>query len=518
MKRMILTFLLSGLSLAAADTHYVNIYSGVEVPPYTDMFQGSHTIQPAIDVAENGDTVKVMSATFDLTAQIVVTNGICLKSSGGWTSVILDGQRGGTVWTRALYISHTGAVVDGFTIRNCHPPAGSEGGGVLLSTGKLVNCWVVSNTAPLEGGGIMIRGDGEVSGCRIQENGGDMFGGGISCRNGGLVTNCVIDGNVNGWGGGAACMNGGAVVCSWVSNNIAWDRYGGGIYIYQEGLVDQCVVNCNTSEFGGGVYLDQGGLVTNSRVCANSATNAGGIYVAGGTVVDSEVLANFAAGDWPTGGRGGGVLINGVGYVRRCEIADNVAYDRGGGVAMYAQSVMENCLVRGNEAAYYGGGVECDQGGDVLYCTIVDNLAWVNGGGGLHVVDGGYIMSTIIWSNEAAYSDDVLEDGTGGFQFYYCCTTPMPSVGSENITENPQSRRATTGCSRDRPALTAGDLSICRTCEACRARSRGTRTNRRLMTAERTSTSIPRGTPTATDRRTGQRFGWEPIRRTQTHT
>jgi predicted outer membrane repeat protein len=457
-------FLLGGVMAAAeTQTHYVSPSSFTEVPPYLSFDTASHTIQPAIDISHNGDTVLVSVTTYFLAHQLVVTNGIVLRSTIA-KDVILDSV---STTGRVRTISRSDAVVDGFTIKNGDQPNDS-GGGVLISTGKLVNCWVVSNGTSLSGAGVWIKDSGEVTGCRIEYNSGDMFGGGVLCESGGLVSNCVINDNFvhGGWGGGVACNDGGSVVCSLISNNMGHTK-GGGVFLYGDALADQCTIVSNTSDSGGGVYLmggglverclvinnlssnngggiflDQGGVVTNSRIFGNTATNSGGgIYVdQGGDVINCLVSTNIALGYWSIGcGKGGGVYLNQLGHVRRCTLANNYANDRGGGVYIASQGVVESCVIQSNAAAYYGGGVNCDQGGDVLYCTIVGNHAPGNGGGGLYANNGGYVAGTIIWDNTAAYSDNVLRDGAGD-QFYYCCTTPMLSVGSDNISDDPQFR------------------------------------------------------------------------------
>lgn len=456
----VVSVILFSAGSAVAETHYVSTMSPIEIPPFTDVSQASHTIQPAINVAHNGDTVMVMVSTYNLTDQLVVTNGIVLRSSID-RDVILDGQDNDY---RVLYISHTGAVVSGFTIKNGNNKVGDSGGGVFISTGKLVNCWVVSNSTGQEAGGVLIKGEGEVANCQIDNNRGDMFGGGVCCRDGGLVTNCVIfnNGVHGGWGGGVACLNAGAVVYSSISNN--WGHtQGGGVYADHDGFVDRCTINCNTSENGGGVWLEsgaamdrclvvnnicsnygggvhiyQGGTITNSRIFANVASNGGGVYIEqGGEVANSQISSNVAIGVYPNAGKGGGVHMNQSGNLRRCTVADNVANDRGGGVYMASVGNVESSVIQGNWAAYYGGGVDCDQGGNVSSCTIYGNTAQFTSGGGLHVNNGGYILGTIIWGNTAPSSPNVLEDGSG-FQFYYCCTPSVLSVGEDNITDDPQ--------------------------------------------------------------------------------
>ena len=67
--------------------------------------------QKAIDEAVDGDTVLVTNGTYILPAQLSVSKGITLTSIAGAEATFIDANDG----DRSLFLSHSNAVVDGFT-------------------------------------------------------------------------------------------------------------------------------------------------------------------------------------------------------------------------------------------------------------------------------------------------------------------------------------------------------------------------------------------------------------------
>jgi hypothetical protein len=63
-----------------ADTHYVDMNNPSPQAPYTTWASAAVEIQEAIHQAETGDTVLVTNATYRLSSEILVTNGISLRS------------------------------------------------------------------------------------------------------------------------------------------------------------------------------------------------------------------------------------------------------------------------------------------------------------------------------------------------------------------------------------------------------------------------------------------------------
>lgn len=175
------------------------------------------------------------------------------------------------------------------------------------------------------------------------------------------------------------------------------DLCGGGIYFAGvDAVVTNCVITGNSAfEFGGGI---------------------GGYY--GGTVDNCMIVGNTAYD-------GGGSWFNGV--MNNCMIVGNTAGSDGGGST---SDTLNNCIVLNNTAKYGGG---CKYG-RLNNCTVSGNTA--DYGGGSY---SSWLSNCIVWGNSATVSGDNWEsDQYNHGTFVYSCTTPMPTNGEHNITNNPQ--------------------------------------------------------------------------------
>lgn len=218
-----LLFLAGFLNSSFADTHYVSTNSLSPTSPYTNWETAAHTIQEAVAVSSNGELVLVASGTYFLATQVEVTNGITVQSTTGARTTIVDGGNS----SRCFFLSHSNAVVDGFTIT--HGNAGSGAGVLCQYYGTIRNSIIHSNRAvawPGYGGAVYLDYGGLVQNCRITCNDADGRGGGIHCECGGLIQSCTIVGNAcNYLGGGVSCFLGGTVENSIIYfNNSAWSN------------------------------------------------------------------------------------------------------------------------------------------------------------------------------------------------------------------------------------------------------------------------------------------------------
>jgi hypothetical protein len=173
-----------------------------------------------------------------------------------------------------------------------------------------------------------------------------------------------------------------------------------------------------------------------ARRCAYVGTNA---VLSGFTLREGHTRTSGIISDK----NGGGAWCEDDGTISNCIITENTAYSEGGGVYKGTISrctissnsastgggayfgTLDNCLLFGNEASNDGGG---GYRGTYYNCTISSNSAGMGGG-----VYNPTAYNSIIWNNTAA--DDEYMNWAYG-DFYYSCTTPLPS-GTGNISSTP---------------------------------------------------------------------------------
>ena len=144
-------------------TNYVDGAGTNPVSPFTSWETAATNIQDALNVATNSDTVLVATGTYALAAQLSLTNAVTLRSAGAASNTTIRGTSG----IRCVYITASGALVDGLTITAGNIGTGS-GGGVYMLNGSVINCTVTSN-AGRYGCGIYMA-SGMVSNCVIIAN------------------------------------------------------------------------------------------------------------------------------------------------------------------------------------------------------------------------------------------------------------------------------------------------------------------------------------------------------------
>ena len=380
-------------------THYASLTGG-HAYPYTNWAGAATNIQSAVNAANDGDTVFVARGDYVLPFEVFVGKAILLQSTNDRTRTFLSAQ--GQFTSRCLRIQHSGAIVDGFTLRNGSPPGDGSGGGVLLLDGTVRNCTITNCQAI------------------------DAYGGGVY-MNGGVLSNCLVIGNSLG----------------------AYQLGGGGVFAWNGGRIENCQILRNHATYdGSGVYLRVNSQLRNSIVADNLGSENGvGVYAEEGSTIYGCTITNnfFEAG---FGGEGGGAFLRDS-EMDRCVVAYNgsavpVAI-RGGGV-FCANSVIRNSLLVRNIArtdvygnfAGSGGGIYLFDG-SVINCTVANNRAEdatnsvERGQGGGVFVEAGTVTNTIIFAN-AATSNANWYASTG--LFTYVCTTPNPG-GVGNIISNP---------------------------------------------------------------------------------
>jgi PKD repeat protein len=405
---------------AGAAERYVALGNPGAAAPYTNWASAAATIQPALDVAQAGETVWVSNGVYatggaaaaGLMSRVSVTNPVAVRSVNGPGSAMIVGQPGSFgQWNdacRGVYLAE-GAVLDGFTVSNGFSDLHGYGAGVYGAGpgAVLTNCLLTANIGGGAYGATLVA-------CVLSNNlssGGASRGGGARAS---VLHGCLLVGNTSeGDGGGAAdsvlsnCL---------VRGNVSSSAGGQGGGAAGSTLYD-CLVTSNRANLGGGV---DSSVARGCTLEGNAAPGDSG----GGAL--ASLLEHCLVTNNSAGGVGGGVAD---GTSRYCRIVNNWSWSQGGGAGVYFEPTarLENCVVAGNESTR-GGGVS---GMHLYHCTVVDNEATEQGGGAYLA----QAYNSIIYFNRAL--NDPATDEREGLVGSYTCTRPPPAAGIGNITNAP---------------------------------------------------------------------------------
>ena len=217
-------------------------------------------IQNAIDAAApTGGTVTLGAGTFEIDAQLMVTNGVTLQGQG-WDSTIIRQTATDRVATLA---------------------GGARLQGVTATGGRLTAGWT-------HGPGLLVE-DGTVSWCRIVDNistGRNVHGGGVNITKG-TVDHCIVAFNQAG----------------------TYTSSGGGIGTYNTSgtfVIDTCLVHDNTTSVtdsagkGGGICVNMGNptvTIRNTTIAGNSSSGSGGGFYNGSYGNKVKLVNTLVAGN-----------------------------------------------------------------------------------------------------------------------------------------------------------------------------------------------------------------------------
>ncbi len=273
--------------------------TGSHSPPFDTWLTAATNIQSAVDAATAGETILVTNGTYVLASEVRLDKGVALRSVNGPGLTVLDGAN----HTRCLRLSHTNALVEGFTITRGW--ATNSGGGVFMSAGTVTHSVIASNgTALGHGGGIVTTQHCVIEYCHFLGNSATNGSGGgfaedysyISGQSS-RIQNCIFAGNEAKTGGGVASSTTVTLRNSLVTGNRA-SQNAGGVAAHQVQMAN-CTIVENTGYTCGGVGVDWTGgsaivncIIDRNHVQHGIATN----FSFAGAPLDHTYTVPFTGG------------------------------------------------------------------------------------------------------------------------------------------------------------------------------------------------------------------------------
>lgn len=445
------------------------------------------TIQGAIFVAQNGDTIMVEPETYPENINFM-GKAITVKSKIGPEQTIINGMKKGSV-VRFVSNEGQGSVLEGFTLTNgtgtWHETAPGEwdycGGGVYCrdTSPTLVNNIIHNNHVPWGGGAICLSGIGspQVRYNILRTNRSSELGGGIYCDKGSTPTilgNTIRYNQSDIEGGGIICIDCTPLI---TQNLIERNTADLGAGIFTKGCTDvdistNTILGNISYQFGGGIQCDTStGVISDNSISENSQGGLGcedstltiekntifGNEIKGGMVCsfNSEVLIkdNLINQNDATGDFAGGIWCGNKAIIYHNILYGNVTTKNGGAIHCYGSPVVKDNILKYNVAGEKGGGI-CIHGqlnGDeqVTNNTLIENSAPQGGGiwcdRSVRVVDNVLTKNTstegggvfVGADSDLVISGNVLEDNSatqsgGGLR----CVNSLPIVSGNTFTSN----------------------------------------------------------------------------------
>ncbi|MFH1998404.1 MAG: right-handed parallel beta-helix repeat-containing protein, partial [Planctomycetota bacterium] len=399
------------------------------------------SIQEAIDVAMNGDTVLVKPGTY-LENIDFKGKAITVKSDQGASVTVVDGNGHNASVVTCNSGEGPDSVLDGFTVTNSIHT--DDGGGMynVSSSPTVTHCIFTKNWVDnyYRSGGGMCNIDSHpiVTHCDFITNYAGTGGGMYNENSSPSVMDCLFDNNQASYscGGMYNKNNSNPTVenCTF-SHNKATSQGGGGMYNKNSSpVVTHCSFSDNSTEYGDGGGMC--GSASNPTVTActfsrNSARNGGGMFNAGDAIVtDCCFSANSAGGESYSSG-GGIYNAGGSPLVVNCTFEGNSVFSQGGGSGMYnyyCSAMVSHCTFTGNSGNCAGGMWNDDGNPMVSNCIFTGNFCDKFGGG--MVISGDGSSATVSNCTFCGNSTNGEWFGGGGVCLLSCFTADITITNS----------------------------------------------------------------------------------------
>ncbi len=363
--------------------------------------QNQPSIQGAIDVASNGDTVLVADGTYyeniNFSNHNIVVGSLFLVTGDSWykQNTIINGSANGSVVE--ITMGEDSVSLIGFTITNGNA---DEGGGIICknnSTPLLQDLAIIENSADKGGGIFCENSHPQIENVEIHANRSFTSGAGIYLKNSEAQLNTV-----------------------WITRG--WSaRDGGGVYMVEADpdLQNVEIYENNARRFGGGVLLASSTPTTGNgvKIFDNSARYGGGIYCYDSKPRLYNVEITFNSASYS----GGGILFShSTTRIVDALIAKNIAYQGAGIYSYNTTAILYNTTVTENSVSTNftpGGGIYCDQANIVLNNCILWNDSptefHINSGSitaNYSDIDGGGLAGTGNINEDPLFATPLTED------------------------------------------------------------------------------------------------------------
>jgi hypothetical protein len=359
--------------------HYVDINSANPVAPFSSWATAATNIQDAVDAASNYD-------------EVLVNDGVYQYGGG-----ILPGFPPSELTNRVM-------VTKTITVQSANGPSVTQIKGYqvpgAMTGNSAVRCVYLADNASLIGFTLTNGATQNVE--MVGYSAFDQAGGGVLCASTNeLLSNCLITGNFA-YGAGGGAYGGTLKNCT-----LAWNSAvgfsvpaGGGA---RDSVLANCLVISNSAYDGGGAA---GGALSNCFLTGNSAWEGGGAYDS--SMNGCTVSANTA--DLRAGGVfGSGPTGEPVSLLQNCLIISNSVLSTSGLAGGVYGGTLQNCTVALNSSQYVGG---------AYFCSIYNCVIYFNG---------------VVYPDAPGSIANIDYSST----LNYCCTTPMPTNGFGNLTNDP---------------------------------------------------------------------------------